>query len=351
MSHHFDSPTAREDGRVDLSDLYVFPGENSDTTVLILTVNPDAGLSSPITFRPNDALYEFNIDLNNDVLEDISYRITFGNPNGNNVQFMQVRVAEGETARTSNGAMGELIAEGLTGEVISVANGGRIWAGLAADPFFADAGGLAKFLSAISENRLEHPTSEPPQNWFDRRNVSGIVLEVPNYKLNTEVIRVWTTVSLFGHVPQQQVNRQGMPLLQPIFNQEDEWSEQDNRTHPKDDRANLQTRVANVVAKATEIAGTAANPQAYGLQIANLLLPDVLTYCPSTAASFSFAGLNGRTLNDDVFDIIMTIVANTPLTDRVDSPHHLPLSFPYLDSPYHDQKGVLPFLNRSQSPS
>jgi len=248
--------------------------------------------------------------------------------------------------------MGELIAEGLTGEVISVANGGRIWAGLAADPFFADAGGLAKFLSAISENRLEHPTSEPPQNWFDRRNVSGIVLEVPNYKLNTEVIRVWTTVSLFGHVPQQQVNRQGMPLLTTkSLIKRMNGANSITALIPKDDRANLQTRVANVVAKATEIAGTAANPQAYGLQIANLLLPDVLTYCPSTAASFSFAGLNGRTLNDDVFDIMMTIVANTPLTDRVDSPHHLPLSFPYLDSPYHDQKGVLPFLNRSQSPS
>ncbi|MBW4553871.1 MAG: hypothetical protein KME35_22610 [Aphanocapsa sp. GSE-SYN-MK-11-07L] len=98
-------------------------------------------------------------------------------------------------------------------------------------------------------------------------------------------------------------------------------------------------------AKTTEIAGTAANPQAYGLEVANLLLPDVLLYRPGTAASFSFAGLNGPTLNDDVFDVMMTIVANTPLTDRVDSPHHLPLKFPYLDSPYHDQKGVLPFLN------
>jgi Domain of unknown function (DUF4331) len=40
MSHHLDTPTAREDGRVDLCDLYVFEGADPDTTVLIMTVNP-----------------------------------------------------------------------------------------------------------------------------------------------------------------------------------------------------------------------------------------------------------------------------------------------------------------------
>lgn len=79
MSHHLDSPTAREDGRVDLCDLFVFPGSTSHTTVLIMTVNPDAGLSSPTTFRP-DALYEFKIDTDGDAQEDVSYRISFGAP-------------------------------------------------------------------------------------------------------------------------------------------------------------------------------------------------------------------------------------------------------------------------------
>ncbi|HET9520208.1 MAG TPA: hypothetical protein VFO73_04095, partial [Candidatus Limnocylindrales bacterium] len=59
MSHHFDSPTAIEDGRLNLCDLYVFPGQGAAST-LILTVNPDAGRSSPTTLRP-DALYELVI--------------------------------------------------------------------------------------------------------------------------------------------------------------------------------------------------------------------------------------------------------------------------------------------------
>ena len=60
MSHHFDSPTAIQDGRLNLCDVYAFPGQ-AGSSVLILTVNPDAGRSSPTTFRP-DAAYEFVID-------------------------------------------------------------------------------------------------------------------------------------------------------------------------------------------------------------------------------------------------------------------------------------------------
>jgi hypothetical protein len=54
VSHHFDSPTAIADGRINLCDLFVFPGAPG-TTTLILTVNPDAGRSSATTFRPDAA--------------------------------------------------------------------------------------------------------------------------------------------------------------------------------------------------------------------------------------------------------------------------------------------------------
>jgi len=57
VSHHFDSAADRADGRINPCDLYAFPGAPG-TSALILTVNPDAGRSSPTTFRP-DALYEF----------------------------------------------------------------------------------------------------------------------------------------------------------------------------------------------------------------------------------------------------------------------------------------------------
>ena len=49
MSHHFDTPTAREDPRINICDLYLFAGAPG-TTVMAMTVNPDAGRSAPETF-------------------------------------------------------------------------------------------------------------------------------------------------------------------------------------------------------------------------------------------------------------------------------------------------------------
>ena len=44
MSHHFDTPTAREDPRICVNDFYLFDGA-AGTTVMAMTVNADAGLS------------------------------------------------------------------------------------------------------------------------------------------------------------------------------------------------------------------------------------------------------------------------------------------------------------------
>ena len=42
MSHHFDTKVAREDPSLNLCDFYLFDG-SPGTTVMALTVNPDAG--------------------------------------------------------------------------------------------------------------------------------------------------------------------------------------------------------------------------------------------------------------------------------------------------------------------
>jgi hypothetical protein len=88
VSHHFDSAADRADGRINPCDLYAFPGAPG-TTTLILTVNPDAGRSSPPTFRPG-ALYEFAVACDGGTSEDIALRITFTEPGDTGKQ--QVRV-------------------------------------------------------------------------------------------------------------------------------------------------------------------------------------------------------------------------------------------------------------------
>src|ERR1700758_3128460 len=91
MSHHFTSPAAIEDGRLNLLDVYVFP-EATGTSTLVLTVNPDSGRSSPVTFRA-DALYEFVIASDGGTGEDRAFRMSFGEPDADGDQEMRVRYA------------------------------------------------------------------------------------------------------------------------------------------------------------------------------------------------------------------------------------------------------------------
>ena len=135
MSHHFDSPTAIEDGRLNLLDVYAFP-EATGTSTLVLTVNPDSGRSSPVTFRA-DALYEFVIASDGGTGEDRALRMSFGEPDVDGDQEMRVRYAADKPGRS--GLEGTELGVGRTGEAFALGNGGSAWFGPAGDPFWGDA--------------------------------------------------------------------------------------------------------------------------------------------------------------------------------------------------------------------
>jgi hypothetical protein len=96
-------------------------------------VNPDSGRSSPTTFRP-DALYEFVIASDGGTGEDRAFRMSFGEPDADGNQEMQVRYATGEQSRS--GLAGTELGAGRTGEAFALGNGGSAWFGPAADPFW-----------------------------------------------------------------------------------------------------------------------------------------------------------------------------------------------------------------------
>ena len=65
--------------------------------------------------------------------------------------------------------------------------------------------------------------------------------------------------------------------------------------------------------------------------IAEILLPDLLTYDYSSSAGF----LNGRNLTDDVIDIELNLVTNGAVTTDGVGPHTDLLGhFPYLGKPH-----------------
>jgi hypothetical protein len=346
VSHHFDSPSSRADGRVDISDLFVFGGADPDTTVLIMTVNPDAGLSSPTSFRA-DALYEFKIDTNADVIEDLSFQIRFGILDAAGRQAIELRRADGLAAASRE--TGVLLATGLTDTSLRIAGGGQLWAGRAADPFFADAVALAQFQQALFVEQRFAPEvfGARPQNNFAGRNVTAIVLELPNYLLSTPRLHVWATTSIIKDGELVQINRAGVPLIQGLFNIVDEHlADSYNRSHPRDDQARYGQQIAAIAAQIAKLAGIVPDPQAHGHNVAQRLLPDMLRYEPGTTAHYSAASTNGRALTDDVFDATLSLVTNTPIADRIEADGRHRSTFPYLALPHNERLGMPPILIR-----
>jgi hypothetical protein len=73
MSHHFDTPTGREDPRLNLCDLYLFEGPPG-RTVMAMTVNPAATPGTAAPFR-DEGLYVFRFDTDGDAREDVSFKV------------------------------------------------------------------------------------------------------------------------------------------------------------------------------------------------------------------------------------------------------------------------------------
>lgn len=336
---HLDAPTVKADHRIDINDVYVFEGSNPANTVLALTTNVAAGILSGTTFRP-DAVYEFKVDSGDgDVVENWSIRFKFGEVRGDGTQPINVQRADGAGNPTQGGG-GKLIGKGRTGSAFAIDGGGTAWAGLADDPFYFDlarfqafkatllaGGGLADLGGLVDCTR----TGPAPTNFFAGFNTTAIVLEVPDAALGGGTIRVWAETAIDTGSGLTQVERMGLPTINTVFNHTDVTKEAYNRAEPSGDVANYSDDVAGVVALITSLAGTAADPAAYGAAIASVLLPDVITY--NTAAPANFAALNGRALNDDVIDVALSVVANTPLSDCVAEDNTLNPAFPYLGSP------------------
>ncbi len=337
MSHHFDSPTAIADGRINLCDLYVFPGAPG-TTTLILTVNPDAGRSSATTFRP-DALYEFVVASDGGTREDIAFRVTFTEPDGTGNQQMRVLRADGAAAR--HGTEGTPLGEGRTGEVFPLGASRLAWAGLAADPFTADGIALAKFLRGLAAEQYDPDAfTASPGNIFAGRDVTAIALQVPDADLGGTRIAVWARISLSGHAPQLQVSRIGQAMLRPLFfSPADAESETLNAGAPASDSDAHGKRVRRIASTAARLAGL-PDPGAHAEQVQAAFLPDVVTYQPGQPAAFQPGSGNGRALDDNAFDIAVAVLAGSALgKDSV--PRPATPKFPYLSAP---QPAELPAL-------
>lgn len=307
---HLDAPFVKKDGRIDINDIYVFhpgsPGSQKlDRTVLVMTVNPAAGVISGTGLRP-DALYEFLIDTNQDAVEDIVYRLRFSGKQGQNVVLRKG---------------GQKIAQGRVEETIPVNGGGSLFVGLRDDPFFFD---LANFNNGATFCGSGLPVTD----FFQGLNTTAIVLEVKSSELGKS-IGVWGRTV----VEDKQVERMGRPAILTVFippnpfepgddkagNPEDQF----NFTKPNKDQARWRGEIINTLL-------ALGNDQARADSLADVLLPDILTVDLRQETGF----LNGRNLADDVIDAELNLITNGAIpTDCVDSNSTFLANFPYLGVP------------------
>jgi hypothetical protein len=321
MSHHLDSPLARQDVRLDITDLYVFRGETG--TVLVINVCHSLAGDIPAPGFHPEGMYEFKLDLDHDAVEDRTYRFVFGERDASGRQSVCVHRIDGAEA-TDPFAQGTVVATGTTDEVITRGNGLRVWAGKAGDPFWIEPDVLHAVGHAVQDGTtidLGTWTPDQAKNLFAGHTVYSIVLEIPDADLlesgqSSRPIGVWAVASLGTDAGGwRSINRVGLPMIHPLFTQFNEQLGDDlNAGRPADDIATYGELLTREIAGVVGAYGTAEDPQAYAAGVVARFLPNVLPYVVGTPACFGFNSLNGRTLTDNAPNVMFSIAANTPVS-------------------------------------
>jgi len=320
MSHHLDSPIARQDIRLDITDLYVFRGQTG--TVFVINVCHSIFGPIPVPGYHPEGMYEFKVDLNGDAVEDVTYRLTFSERDKHGQQNYVVRSIRGAEA-TDPHAPGSVVAQGTTSEPVTTASGLRVWAGPAGDPFWIEPDVLHAVGHAFQDGKsvdLSGWDASRARNLFAGHTVYAIVLEVPDRELlpgagGNRRIGVWAVSTLATDAGGwRSINRVGLPMIHPLFTQfNEDLGNRLNAGRPADDFATHGPAVLKAIAGVVAANGTAEDPTAYAEKVAHRFFPNILPYEVGTPACFGFVEWNGRSLTDNAPDVMFSLAGNTPV--------------------------------------
>jgi hypothetical protein len=325
---HLESPNAKANHALDITDIYAFDGANSKNTVLVLDVNPLAGVVSGTRFATNGE-YRLNIDKTGDAVADVVYKVKFGAGAPDGKQSIMLKKG------------GTTILQGKTGNA-NIGGGAKLFAGIKDDPFFFDLGSFIRWRDPNGDGAFTYtgPTTFDGVDFFRGTNVSTIVLEIPDSWLGSHA-SYWATTHTGGSL----IDRMGKPALATVFMNPfggDDQKDLYNQTAPSADVATWGDQFTTVLDVFNEPTTAEA--------ITGLLLPDVLKLDVAhlgKSTGTSFTGdtdgeiLNGRTLAEDVINLELFVVTGgleghaVLSTDDVDSNDvAFPGTFPYL-APAH----------------
>src|SRR5438552_583865 len=326
---HLDAPNlgSREDA--DINDVYVFQAATPGRTAIAVTTSPAAGIIGPIDYATN-VRYKINVDRNGDAVEDLAYVLDFAAPAAGSQAYTVTRYA-GANARTL--AQGVVLGGGQRGATNALKGDGLVFAGLRADPFFFDLDAFKHVVLGVSNGRTgfcdQTDSNGLPAgiDFFASFNTNGIVLELPSDALSDSggTIGVWATTLDRG--TGAMIDQMGRPAINTVFNHTVADKEAFNATPPSQQPTSGNFR-NNIITTLETLGGY--SPATAGA-IADILLPDVLSYTVGTAAA---GPLNGRAPADDVIDVELGLVTQGGITTDCVGPHTYLSTFPYLNVPH-----------------
>jgi hypothetical protein len=211
-SDHQDTPEVELNAKMDMTDVYAFPGTGSDRIALVMNSRAflTPGQTATASFD-QDLLYQFKIDNDGDAIEDKVIQVVFTGSGAT----QKVKVY-GPVDPPVVGAMMNTVADatptvsGTINTVLGNANSMQVFAGPRDDPFFID---LEAAFCILPDRRpvtgaLSSPCQLPggaafraagqAQNYVAGFNVLSLVIELPESQLTaggTSKLGVWGTIS------------------------------------------------------------------------------------------------------------------------------------------------------------
>jgi hypothetical protein len=322
MSHHYSGPDygfPYGDARLDLTDLYAFPKPGAaGKSILIMNVHPSVAVNppGPTTREPfaAKAIYELKVDTDGDAVADIAYRVSFS-PASDGTQFATVRRIQGKEA-AGIGEAGQIVIDeapvsiGVEARVTETGDY-RFFAGWRSDPFFFDTEGALNNFQFTGHD------------FFTKKDVCSIVLEVPNTALASKAVGIWHRTLDGTSGTWVQADRGARPSQSIFLTGEQKGAYLAGE--PVDD-----AQFVAIFAHSLEHTGGYSPQEAR--RAAEALLPDILPYDPSLPALYP---ANGRALSDDVMDVFISVLTNGRLMgDGVPAHQDLLVEFPYLGPPH-----------------
>jgi hypothetical protein len=186
---HIDSPAVTNQ-TTDITDVYVFRGQDPNNHVFVANTQ---GLLSPASsaaaqFNEN-TLIEFNIDNNNDNIEDLVIQGIYSG--GKMKVYGPIKPSEtGGRSRIEGAATAEVAITpyGSGTPVVGTGGGIKVFAGPRDDPFFFDLNQFKKIIGGTAGS-----FNNPGTDAFAGTNVLSLVIEVPKTMLNATSgkLNVW----------------------------------------------------------------------------------------------------------------------------------------------------------------